>query len=278
MTDPATAPAPLRTPMSLAVRGHRLNALWLEPADGRAPGAVPLVFLHEGLGSIEQWRKGPLDVPAWLVADTGCPALVYDRLGFGGSDPLPARRRPDYLYEEAWQSLPAVLDAAGIERAILIGHSDGASIALLFAAGCPDRTAGLVSEAAHVIVEPETVAGIEAARVAWQAPDGRLRAGLTRYHGAKTEALFGGWADVWLTEEFRRFDMRDQLPKIAAPVLAIQGDGDEYGSPAQLDLIATGVSGPVETWLVSDCRHIPHFQAAARVLPRISGFVDRLVG
>lgn len=275
--SPASTWPPERRERLLEVGGHRIDSLWLEPAEGRVPGAVPLVFLHEGLGSIGQWRKGELDVPAWLVAETGCPALVYDRLGFGGSDPLPGQRAPDYLYEEAWRSLPAVLNALAVERAILIGHSDGATIALLFAAAYPERTVAVVSEAAHIIVEEVTLAGIRAAREAWNAPDGRLRAALTRYHGAKTEAMFSGWADVWLTDAFKRFDMGDQLPKITAPVLALQGDGDEYGSPTQLDLIATGVSGPVDVWLVSACRHIPHFQAADRVLPRIGGFVARVL-
>lgn len=263
--------------MGLTVGGHGLYAEWLEPADGPVPGAPPLVFLHEGLGSVAQWtdRRG-LDVPATLVAATGSPALVYDRLGFGRSDPLPGPRRPDYLYDEAWQTLPAVLDQAGIDRALPVGHSDGATIALLFAARFPDRAAALVGEAAHVFVEDVTLDGIRDASRRYRASNGTLKAALTRYHGTKTDATFAGWADVWLEPEFRAFDMVDRLAAIACPVFALQGDGDEYGSPAQLTAIRDGVSGPVETWLVPRCRHVPHFQAADRVLPRIAAFVRRM--
>ncbi|MEE8271586.1 MAG: alpha/beta hydrolase, partial [Alphaproteobacteria bacterium] len=120
-----------------------------------------------------------------------------------------------------------------------------------------------------------TLVGIRAARAAFDAPDGRLRSALRRHHGGNTDAMFNAWADVWLDPDFARLDIRDQLPRVTAPVLAIQGDGDEYGTPRQLDLIAEGVAGPVETWLVPDCRHVPHHQAADRVLPRIAEFVRR---
>ena len=263
-----------RRPLDLRVGEVRLNALWLVP-DLPKPEAVPLVFLHEGLGSIPQWTARGVDAPARLAAATGRPALVYERQGYGRSDPLSAPRHPGYLYDEAWQALPGVLDAAGIDRAVLIGHSDGGSIALLFASRFPDRTDRLVSEAAHVIVEKVTLAGIRDARRAYDAPDSRLKSALRRHHGAGTDAVFAGWADAWLSPAFRGFDMRDQLPGITAPVLAIQGDGDEYGTPRQLEMIAEGVAGPVETWLVPDCAHVPHHQAADRVLPRIAEFVER---
>ncbi len=264
-----------RRPVAFAVGGHRLTGEWLDPPAPRA-GAAPLVFLHEGLGSVRQWTSKGLDVPAALVAATGRPALVYDRLGFGGADPLPARRTPRYLYDEAWQTLPVVLDQAGIGRAVLVGHSDGGSIALLFAARFPERSAAVVSEAAHVMVEPITLAGIRAARAAFHAPDGRLRGALARHHGTKTDDTFANWAEVWLSPEFAAFDMRAELPLVTAPCLVIQGEQDEYGSPAQVAAIAAGVGGPVEPWLVPDCGHVPHFQAAGRVLPRIAAFLDRL--
>jgi pimeloyl-ACP methyl ester carboxylesterase len=274
-----------RRRFDLRVAGHRLCAEWLEPAGQAIPGAPPLVFLHEGLGSIAQWvgrdregnREGtPLDVPAMLVAATGCPALVYERLGFGQSDPLPAQRQPHYLYEEAWVSLPTVLDQTGIDRAILIGHSDGGSIALLFAARFPERTLGVVSEAAHVFVEDITLAGIRQAAASYHAPDSKLKAALQRYHGDKTEAMFRGWADVWQRPEFADFDMMADLAAITSPVLVIQGEDDEYGSPAQVTAIADGVSGPVDSWLVPDCGHVPHFQAIERVLPRMAAFIMTL--
>lgn len=276
--DPA--PAVPRRRFGVSVAGHRVVAEWLIPpgteTDGSGP---PLVFLHEGLGSISQWSKPPrdgrpgLDVPAALAAATRRRALVWERLGFGGSDPLPAARGPDYLYHEAERSMPAVLAAAGVGRCLPIGHSDGATIALLFAAAFPERVEAVVSEAAHVVVEPETLAGIRTARAAFHAPDGKLRRALARHHGAKTDATFSGWADVWLRPDFAAFDMTGRLPRIACPVLALQGDADEYATPRQLDLIGSGVAGACRAWLVPGSRHVPHFQAAETVLPAIVRFV-----
>lgn len=260
-----------RRSLTLTVDGHRLAAEWVEPPD--AADREPVVMLHEGLGSIAQWVRRDVDIPAQLAAATGRPVFLHDRLGFGGSDSLPRQRTPRYLYEEAWEVLPRVLDAAGIEKAALVGHSDGASIALLFAARFSERVTALVSEAAHSFIEDLTLAGIVEARAAFHAPDGKLRRALARFHGDKIDATFSGWADVWLKPDFAAFDMRDDLKRIVCPVLAIQGEGDVYGTPRQLDAIAEAVAGPVETWLVEDCRHIPHFQAADRVLPRIVNFL-----
>lgn len=279
MTGPSSPALPVdRRRFEVAAGGHRLCAEWLEPRSARAGGAVPLVFLHEGLGSIAQWTGngrglGPVDVPAYMVGETGCPALVYERAGFGGSAPLTDQRQPDYLYREAWQALPQVLDQVGIDRSILVGHSDGGSIALLFAARNPERVVALVAEAAHVIVEDVTLAGIREARAAYHAADGRLRSALGRFHGEKTDSTFSGWADVWLDPAFAAFDMREALPGVACPSLIIQGAEDEYGTPAQVEAIAAGVAGPCETWIVPRCRHVPHFQAAEHVLPRIATFI-----
>lgn len=159
---------------------------------------------------------------------------------------------------------------------MLVGHSDGASIALLFAARYPDRAEGVVSEAAHIIVEGVTLDGIRVAKRAYDAPDSRLAAALRRHHGENADAVFAAWADTWLSPDFADFDMGGELGNIAAPVLAIQGESDEYGTLRQLELIAEGVTGPVETWLVPDCGHVPHHQAADRVLPRIAEFASVL--
>ncbi|MEQ8966108.1 MAG: alpha/beta hydrolase [Azospirillaceae bacterium] len=270
-------PPARRRAVDLDIGGHRLAGEWTEaessPGDDAGSSSTPLVLLHEGLGSIALWRRKAVDVAAFLAAATGRPVFAYDRLGFGGSDPLPGPRAVDYLHDEAERLLPAVLDAAGIERAALVGHSDGATIALLAAAALPDRVAAAVSEAAHVIVEPETLAGIRRARAAFHAANSRLRAGLERAHGDKTETTFANWADLWLTPDFARFDMTGRLGAVTCPVLALQGDGDEYGTPRQLALIEAGVAGPVETWLVPECRHVPHHQAPAAVLPRIAAFL-----
>lgn len=226
-----------------------------------------LVFLHEGLGSIPQWR----DFPEALVARTGLPALVYDRRGHGGSNPPDAPRSARYLHREALEVLPEVLDRCGVEDAILVGHSDGGSIALLYASAHPQRVRGAITEAAHVFVEEETLAGIRAAGEVWRST--QLPAKLARYHGAKTHALFHAWHDTWLAPEFRDWNIEDCLPGIRCPLLVIQGRDDEYATQAQLEAIARQVSGPVETLMVPHCGHIPHHQAREPVLEAMTRFV-----
>ncbi|HMG49134.1 MAG TPA: alpha/beta hydrolase [Inquilinus sp.] len=271
MDTRANGQAPLqRSDGFIRIDGHRLHWQRLDPPGGA--GRLPLLLLHEGLGSVAQWTRRDVDVAARLATATGHPVLAHDRLGFGRSDPLPGPRGERYLYQEAGETLPRVLDALGVDRIGLVGHSDGGSIALIFAAAHPDRAAWVVSEAAHVIVEDVTLAGIAIAHAAFHAPESRLRAVLARYHGDKTEFTFANWAELWPTPGFRSFDMRDALPSIRCPVLAIQGAEDEYGTEAQLDAIKARVSGPCETWLVPDCRHAPHFEATDRVLPRIVNF------
>lgn len=251
---------------SLTAAGHRLAARRLWP-QATAASAHTLVFLHEGLGSIAQWR----DFPAALVAATGLPGLVYERWGFGGSDPLVLLRPRDYLQEEAEVALPEVLAACGIERPVLIGHSDGGSIALLFAAAFPERPAACITEAAHVFVEEVTLAGIREAAALWKTTD--LRERLARHHGDQTETVFRGWTETWLRPDFRDWAMTDRLPAITCPLLVIQGEDDEYGTPAQVEAIVTGSRGPAEAFLVPDCGHSPHAQQCDAVLAAMTRFV-----
>ena len=246
---------------------HRLRAV----AYGFAPREAPtLVFLHEGLGCIALWR----DFPEHLARPTDCNVMVYERRGYGGSEALDGPHPTDYLEHEATQTLPRILDAFGLEQAILVGHSDGGSIALLFAAAFPERTLGVITEAAHILVEDASVAGVQAAVAAYDS--GNLRAKLTRYHGDNTERMFRAWSNVWLTAAFREWHMKDRLPAIQAPVLAIQGADDAYGTPAQLEHIAAGVSGPVETLLIPDCGHTPHAEARDAALAAMKRFVEAL--
>lgn len=258
-------PAP--APFALDIAGRTLHAEWLHPA-GAAPGPV-LVFLHEGLGSIAQWK----DFPAGLCVRLGLPGFVYERQGFGRSAPLDGPRTPRYLHAEAVEVLPAVLAAAGIADYVLIGHSDGGSIALLHAAAFPSGPRALVTEAAHVRVEDITLAGIRNAVHAWESTD--LPAKLARYHGDKTAATFAGWSDIWLSESFREWDIVAELPAIRCPVMALQGADDEYGTPKQLAWIAGAVSGPVDTLLIPKCAHVPHFQARQTVMNALTEFVRR---
>ncbi|MDF1584948.1 alpha/beta fold hydrolase [Marinimicrococcus flavescens] len=235
------------------------------------PGASEpcLVFLHEALGSISLWK----DFPRSLCERLGVPGLVYERQGHGASDPLAGPRRPDYLHEEAEQVLPALLEACGIERPVPIGHSDGGSIALLFAAAFPERPAAVIAEAAHVFVEEETLAGIRSAVTAWESTD--LPQRLARHHGAGTAALFEAWAGCWLSPAFRHWNIEAALARVTAPLLVLQGEQDEYGTPAQVAAIADGVAGPVEARLLPDCAHVPHHQARERVEALVAGFLGR---
>ena len=252
----------------LTAAGHRLRAQWVgEPA--RAEQRC-LVFLHEGLGSISQWRG----FPAALCQASGLPGLIYERWGFGGSEALELPRPKDYLAREAEDALPEVLAACGVTRPVLIGHSDGGSIALLYAAALPERVEACVTLAAHVFFEEVTRAGIEAVVACWETGD--LRARLAKYHGANTEHMFRGWAETWLDPNFRDWNVEHRLLAVTCPALVIQGADDEHGTPAQVDAIAAGVSGPVETWMVPDCGHSPHLERPDAVCARIAGFIKDL--
>lgn len=235
---------------------------WLAGDDARPV----LVFLHEGLGSVAMWK----DFPRRLCAATGCPGLVYDRRGYGRSPALVRARTVHYLHESALAELPAVLAALLPQRDyILFGHSDGGSIALLHGAERPARLRGIVTEAAHVMVEQVTLDGIAGAAEAWQA--GKL-AGLARYHGDKTAAIFHAWADTWRDPAFAHWHIGYALPSIGCPVLALQGRDDQYGTPAQLDAIVVAVPG-ARALLLDDCGHTPHAEQAERVLEIAAAFV-----
>ncbi len=245
--------------------GHRLRAQWI--GQGPVPDEPTLVFLHEGLGSIRQWRGFPED----LCRATGFSGLVYERWGYGGSDLLVLPRPKDYLNREAEQALPDVLAACGIDRPVLIGHSDGGTIALLYAAAFPERAVACIAEAAHVFVEDRAVGGIQGVVGRWE--NGDLKGRLARYHGDNTEIMFRGWAETWLSSEFRDWIMVDRLSAIVCPVLVIQGEDDEHGTLAQVTAIANGVSGPAETWMIPDCGHSPHIDARAAVCRRMANFI-----
>jgi pimeloyl-ACP methyl ester carboxylesterase len=248
--------------------GHRLHAERLTPL--HAAAGPTLVFLHEGLGSIGQWRH----FPAELCARTRLPGLVYERWGHGRSDPLTGPRPGDYLEREARASLPEVLAACAIaDPPIFFGHSDGASIALLYAAAWPERTCAVISEAAHVLIEEECLAGIRLAVAAYE--QGSLRDSLRRYHGANTETLFRGWGDTWLRPERRAWNIAAELSRVACSTLIIQGADDEYATRAQVDAIAAGVAGPAEILWLSDCGHVPHHQAREAVLDAAARFIER---
>ncbi|HLJ19594.1 MAG TPA: alpha/beta hydrolase [Stellaceae bacterium] len=249
-----------------SVAGQRLEIERIAAARADAP---TLMFLHEGLGSVALWR----DFPAKLAARTGDAALVYSRRGYGKSDRLAAPRKPDYMHHEALVVLPAVLAELGIANPILIGHSDGASIALIHAGSRRWPVRALVLEAPHVFVEDVTVASIEQAKIAYRTTDLGQRLG--RYHDDADHA-FRGWNDIWLDPAFRSWNIEASLPGVRCPVLAIQGADDEYGSLAQLDAIERGVAGPVERLVLARCKHSPHRDQEAATLEAMARFIERV--
>jgi pimeloyl-ACP methyl ester carboxylesterase len=226
------------------------------------------VFLHEGLGSIAMWR----DFPSRVAHATGCDALVYSRYGYGRSAPLKEPRAVRYMHDEALQALPELLEELGIAAPILVGHSDGGSIALIHAGAGMRPVAGVVTLAAHVMVEAVSVASISSARAAYET--GELRARLARYHG-DVDSAFWGWNRIWLHPDFRAWNIEEYLPRIACPVLAIQGEGDEYGTGEQLERIGSQVAD-VELLRLEDCRHSPHRDQPRAVVDAIARFVDRV--
>ena len=228
------------------------------------------MFLHEGLGSVAMWKQFPRQV----AEATGCPALVYSRFGYGKSDKITQARKVDYMHREALDVLPEILDQLDIEAPILIGHSDGASIALIHAGAGQRPVRGVVAMAPHVFVEDVTVQSIAEARTTFQNTD--LGERLGRYHD-DVVSTFRGWNDIWLHPDFRRWNIEEYLAAIAVPILLIQGEDDQYGTVAQVEAIARQVLGPVETVLLPDCAHSPH-QSVQKdaTIAAIAGFVARL--
>ena len=244
------------------IDGRRIEYRML-PGDAAA-GHV-LVFLHEGLGSVALWR----DFPDKLATRLGLPALVYSRFGYGQSDGRIARNTPRFMHEEALDVLPVLLDRLGIARPLLIGHSDGASIALIHAAASGRPVHGLVLMAPHVFVEPICLESIARIRDTYLTTD--LRQRLAKYH-ARVDDAFLGWADTWLLPEFAAWSIEDLLPAVRQPMLMIQGLDDEYGTLAQLDRIETRVKGPTSRLALADCGHSPQRDQEAAVLDAIATF------
>jgi pimeloyl-ACP methyl ester carboxylesterase len=248
----------------VSAAGHALEYAWI----GR--GAPTLVFLHEGLGSIRQWR----DFPQRVAEATGCRALVYDRYGYGNSDVLrEARVGTEFMHDGALNELPELLENLEIENPVLVGHSDGASIALIHAGTYPVR--GVVVMAPHVFIEDICLNSIS--NISRTFETGGLPEALGKYH-RNARKTFHLWADAWLDPAFRNWNIEEYLPRIKCPVLAIQGEGDEYGSMAQLEAIARQAGGPCELLKLPECGHSPHRDQPEKVLDSVSGFIKKIIG
>jgi len=250
----------------IEVAGHRLHYRLFGPH----LETTPLVFLHEGLGSIELWR----DFPEQVVERSGHPALVFSRYGYGWSDPLNEPRAVNYMHVEAAEVLPILVDRLLGRPPILIGHSDGASIAIIYA-GSGHPTAGMILLAPHVFTEAEGLNTIEAVHASF--PGSEMSKKMSKYH-ADPKATFYGWADVWLSPEFRTWNLEEFLASIHCPVELIQCEEDEYGSLRQLEAIAKQVAGPVETLMVRGSGHSPHLidpKAVTAVTVRFVASVEK---
>lgn len=252
------------------VEGATLEVLE-EPRAADSRGDAPtIVMLHEGLGSARLWR----DFPAEIARETGLRTVTYSRRGYGASSPVGLPRPIRFMHDEAEVHLPALLRAVEAEDdTILIGHSDGASIALLYAARRPRGLRGVVAIAPHVVVEGLTIASIEKARVAYD--EGDLRPRLERHHGANVDVAFRGWNDVWLDPAFRRWNIEDEVSRIEVPVMVVQGRDDEYGTLAQVESIRAHLTPRVrfEGVVLDDAGHAPHKDKRAETLAAIVRFV-----
>ncbi len=236
---------------------------------GPLPGEAPtIVLLHEGLGCVSLWK----DFPDRLAAATGLGVFVYSRKGYGRSSPCQVPRLLTYMHEEGEQVLPSLLDAIGFQDGFLFGHSDGASIAAIYAGASGDtRLRGLVLMAPHFFTEDIGIAAIAAAKTAFETTD--LRDRLASHHGKNVDCAFWGWNRAWLDPEFRHWDIRDTLPRIEMPVLIVQGQDDEYGTADQIAAAQDKCAGPVSVALIPDCRHSPHRDQPDRTLEAAAAFI-----
>ena len=273
MSSPVTPPpSPVEfVELEWAGRRVRVEHAWIAPERTAAP---LMVFLHEGLGSRAMWK----DFPARLCDALGWRGLVYSRPGYGRSSPRAADETwdADFMHRQAHEVLPALLDALGLGvdqrshgRPWLFGHSDGGSIALLYAARYPQRVAGVVALAPHILVEDISVTSIEQARIAYVETD--LRQRLSRYHD-DPDSAFWGWNRVWLDPAFRRWSIADEIATVRCPVLAVQGVDDEYGTLEQIRGIARRVP-QTELLELPACGHSPHRDQPEPLIAAVCAFV-----
>jgi pimeloyl-ACP methyl ester carboxylesterase len=249
-------------PLEYFVGGHRLEALRIQ---GQRADLPTIVMLHEGLGSIAHWKEFPFV----LAETTGAEIFLYSRYGHGNSDALQEPRPVSYMHHEAQAVLPEILKQAGIQQPVLLGHSDGASIALLYAGTFPDSAAGLILEAPHVFVEDLTVSSIAQARIDYRQTD--LRQKLSRYH-VHVDSLFWGWNHIWLDPAFRSWNIESCLDFIRCPVHLLQGAQDEYGTAQQIAAIQRRIPS-ASAIILEDCKHAPHRDRCDATLAAITQFL-----
>ena len=239
--------------------------------DVKSRQRAPIVFLHEGLGSVAMWRSRGSYWPELVCQATERNGVVYSRRGYGQSSPVidvrgANRLQPDYMHQEAWNVLPELLSILRIENPVLLGHSDGATIALLFASRFP--TSACIAMAPHVMVEDISISAIKAAKQSFESGD--LKNRLSKFH-QDVECAFWQWNDVWLSPTFRSFDIREACQQITCPLLAIQGRQDAYGTLQQIEDMAP--TGPIERQVVENCGHSPHRDQPEETLAYVTAFL-----
>jgi len=231
--------------------------------------AETIVFLHDSLGCVELWR----DFPEKLGKLAGCNVISYDRQGYGKSCSFTYQKRENNYMEIEADILVKLLDKWGLQKAILFGHSDGGSIALITAGKYPDRVSGLITEGAHIFVEDITIKGINKAINLYDTTDLKLK--LTKYHGDKTDALFWAWASTWTTESFRSWNIEHFLPTISSHCLIVQGEDDEYGTLEQVDRIILGVNDLGQKLILPKVKHTPHKEVPNEILSEALRFIQK---
>jgi pimeloyl-ACP methyl ester carboxylesterase len=253
---------------TLAIGDARIEYRMIGPMPDAAP---TLVLLHEGLGCAALWGN----FPERLAEATGCGVFVYSRVGYGASSPAAMPRGPDYMHVEALEVLPRVLDAIGFRRGLLIGHSDGASIAAIYAGGIQDhRIRGLALIAPHFVVEDISVKSIAAIKTLYE--QGDLKPKLARWH-RNVDNAFYGWNGAWLDPAFRDWDISDYLAYVRVPVAIVQGEDDQYGTSRQIEIAQEECYCPVDIALIAGAGHSPHREAAESTLATIADFADRIL-
>ena len=245
-------------------RGRLFARRWIPQG---APGASPIVLMHDSLGCVELWR----DLPAALSQATGREVIAYDRLGFGRSDARTGRISLDFVREEAADYFPVICEQLGVRACVAMGHSVGGGMAIQCAAQYPDRCDALVTIAAQIFAQDHTLRGISAAREQFRDP-GQLER-LARYHGDKARWVVDAWTDTWLDPGFAAWSLVDVLPRVRCPVLAMHGELDEYGTTLHPELMARHCAGPVQRAILSGMGHMPHREQPGLVLRRVADFL-----
>lgn len=253
----------------LKLDSKKIEIQWLR--QGQKNHCPTLIFLHEGLGCADMWK----DFPKKLSRDTGCPSLIFSRPGYGRSDPSPLPWKINFMHKQALKRLPEIIQKAKIKDYILIGHSDGGSISIIFA-GSPyaEGLRGLITEAAHVFCEQITVECIQQAKINYEQHD--LKQGLEKYHGINTHNAFRGWNDAWLNPRFMNWNIEKYLNRIQVPMLAIQGENDPYGTIKQIESISRGVKN-IQPCVMGGCRHSPHLEQPQKTLSTMTRFIQKIL-